>query len=124
MSEETVKDTTVTKCNCGRICSVCQGMKRPDKLSIAKGNFWDLWVQKLFRNLASMKFQWMTILCAVVVWGMYFKTMPGTTPPTPYISAELGLGFLGGGFITLATSRLIARTKLTEPSNGDLDTDK
>jgi hypothetical protein len=71
-----------------------------------------------------MKFQWMVILCTIVVYGMYFKTMPGVTPPTPYISAEIGLGFMGGGFITLATSRIIARTRLTESTNGELDTDK
>ncbi len=96
---------------------------KPERLSIFKGNFWDLWVQKLLRNVASMKFQWMVILCAIVVYGMFFETIPGTVPPQPYISAQLGLSFLGGGFITLATSRIIARTKLTE-SNGALDTDK
>jgi hypothetical protein len=111
-------------CTCNNTCPTCQGIIQPAKLSVAKSNFWDLWAQKMFRNLASMKFQWMTILCVIVVYGMYFKTVPGATPPVPYISAELGLGFLGGGFITLATSRIIAKTKLTESSNGDLDTDK
>jgi hypothetical protein len=96
---------------------------KPKKISAASGSFWDLWVQKMFRNVASMKFQWMVILCAIVVYGM-FNMRPGTDPLTPWISAELGLGFLGGGFITLATSRIIARTKLTEPSNGELDTEK
>ena len=77
----------------------------------------------MLRNVASMKFQWMVILCAIVVWGMFFKTMPGDVTK-PLIDAKLGLGFLGGGFITLATSRIIARTKLTEPTNGNFDTDK
>jgi hypothetical protein len=113
-------------CDCGKLCPECNGLKS-DKISVVKGNFWDLWMQKMFRNLASMKFQWMTILCAIVVYGMFFKTIPGATPTdpvVPLIDATLGLGFLGGGFITLATSRIIARTKLTEPSNGELDTDK
>jgi len=32
--------------------------------------------------------------------------------------------FYRGGFIVLATSRIIARTKLTNGTNGDLDTEK
>ena len=121
MSEEAV-NVIKPDCNCGRTCDICKGLKE-NKISITKGNFWDLWGQKMFRNFASMKFQWLTILCVIVVYGM-FTMRPGTDPQLPWISAELGLGFLGGGFITLATSRIIARTKLTEPSNGDLDTDK
>jgi len=96
---------------------------KPDKLSIFKSNFWDLWIQKLLRNVASMKFQWLLLLYIPTIWGM-FNIQPGTTPPTPWISATVGLGFLGGGFITLATSRIIARTKLTNGTNGDMDTDK
>jgi hypothetical protein len=116
------EEKEIKECECGKKCNECGG-KSPLKLSITRGDFWDLWGQKMFRNVASMKFQWMVILCAIVVWGMFFKTLPGDVTK-PLISAELGLGFLGGGFITLATSRIIARTKLTEPSNGDLDTDK
>ncbi len=111
------------ECVCNQLCTRCQGIV-PDKLSVAKGNFWDLWFQKMFRNVASMKFQWMVILCAIVVYGMYFKQVPDGDTLKPMISPELGLGFLGGGFITLATSRIVARTKLTEPSNGNFDTDK
>jgi hypothetical protein len=51
-----------------------------------------------------------------------FHMNEAAKPMVPWISAELGLGFLGGGFITLATSRIIARTKLTE--DGKFDTDK
>ena len=110
------------ECNCGKVCEDCGGTSTLH-LSAFRRDFWDLWIQKMFRNVASMKFQWMVILCAIVVYGMFFKTMPGDNTK-PMIDATLGLGFLGGGFITLATSRIIARTKLTEPSNGDLDTDK
>ena len=94
-----------------------------EKLSIFKSNFWDLWVQKLLRNVASMKFQWLVILYVPVVWGM-FNMNEAVKPLAPWISAELGLGFLGGGFITLATSRIIARTKLTNGTGDDMDTDK
>ncbi len=94
-----------------------------EKLSIFKSNFWDVWIQKLLRNVASVKFQWLLFLYIPTIWGM-FHMQPEITPPTPWISASLGLTFLGGGFITLATSRIIARTKLTEDTNGELDTDK
>jgi hypothetical protein len=59
-----------------------------------------------------------------------FNLKPPVPPAVvgePWISATLGLGFLGGGFITLATSRIIARTRLTDsesPESQELDTDK
>lgn len=101
------------------ICPTCGAEK--EKLSFFKRNFWDLWLQKVFRNFASMKFQWLVLLYVPVIWGM-FNTPAGGKEP--WISASVGLTFLGGGFVTLATSRIIARTSLTNGTNGDLDTDK
>jgi hypothetical protein len=75
----------------------------------------------MLRNVASMKFQWLLLLYIPVIWGM-FNMMPDNK--TPWISATIGLAFLGGGFVTLATSRIVARTKLANGTNGDLDTDK
>ncbi len=93
-----------------------------EKVTITDRSFWDLWAMKLLRNVASVKYQWLFFLYVPVIWGM-FHMKPGTTEP--WISATIGLGFLGGGFLTLATSRIIARTKLTENGNGnDVDTDK
>ena len=113
----------ITECICDRKCPVCGGARKEP--SILNASFWDLWVQKIFRNLASMKFQWLLILYIPTIYGM-FHMIPNVTPPTPYISAALGMGFLGGGFITLATSRIIAQTKLKENGNGKavLDTEK
>jgi hypothetical protein len=91
------------------------------ELSFFKKNFWDLWLQKIFRNIASVKIQLLLIFLALVTYGM-FNCPEGSE--VPWISAKLGLGFLGGAFITLATTRIIARTKLTEPSNGELDAEK
>jgi len=108
-------------CVCDKVCPACGGVKR--SLTVCNMTFWDKWLQKLFRNLASMKFQWLLLLYIPVIWGM-FNLIPGTKEPTPWISATVGLGFLGGGFITLATSRIIARTKLTESKSDELDTDK
>jgi len=82
-----------------------------DELSVFNRSFWDLWIQKLLRNIASVKYQWLAFLYIPVVWGM-FHIKPESKDP--WISAALGLGFLGGGFITLATSRMIVRTKLME----------
>ncbi len=111
MSEESCE------CVCGTACHSCGCTKQ---LSISNMTFWDLWLMKIFRNFASMKFQWLLFLYVPTVWGM-FNIRPGTN--MPWISAALGLGLLGGGFVTLATSRLIARTKLTESKHDDFDTE-
>ena len=83
-------------------------------LSFWDGSFWDLWLQKIFRNFASVKYQWMVILYIPTIYGMFNE---GLTKGQPWISATLGLGFLGGGFITLALGRLMARTTLKEDHN-------
>lgn len=123
MAEENHECQCEKVCNCGKLCPVCGGVVRKE-LSVGNSTFWDLWAQKLLRNIASMKFQWLLLLYIPTIYGM-FTNQPGTSPPTPWISATLGLGFLGGGFVTLATSRIIARTRLTNgPENGGLDTEK
>lgn len=108
------------ECVCDKKCLVCGGVKKEP--SVSNSSFWDLWAQKMLRNVASMKFQWLLFLYIPTIIGM-FKLVEGVTPPTPYISATVGLGFLGGGFITLATSRIIARTALKEDNTG-LDTEQ
>lgn len=91
-----------------------------EELTIFGKSFWDKWLQKIFRNWASVKYQFLILLYVPTIYGMF--TLNAKTGE-PWISATLGLSFLGGGFVTLATSRIIARTKLTE-SNEELDTDK
>ena len=101
-----------------------------EKPTIFGKSFWDLWLQKLFRNVASVKYQWLVFMYIPVIYGMLYKglwftpTDGGAPQWVSAIDPVTGLSFLGGGFVTLATSRIIARTKLTEPPNGDLDTDK
>lgn len=97
-----------------------QNNNKYDKISVYDKSFWDLWIQKCMRNMASVKYQWLLFLYIPIVWGM-FNIRPETSEP--WISATLGLSFLGGGFITLATSRIIARTKLTEDNDEGIDTD-
>lgn len=109
------------ECICHKTCPTCGCIKK--QLSIFGITFFDLWLQKIFRNVASMKFQWLMLLYVPIIWGM-FNLIPGIETPTPWVSAEVGLGFIGGGFVVLATSRIVARTKLTNGTNGDLDTDK
>jgi hypothetical protein len=118
-----MSDDEVRMCNCNKTCLICGGLKKIE-LSIFDRTFWDLWIQKLLRNFASMKFQWLLFLYAPTVWGM-FHIMPGTNEP--WISASIGLGFLGGGFVTLALGRIYAKTKLRENGNDshdELDTDQ
>jgi len=118
-----MEDELKQECICGKICPICGGIKQ-EKVTICNKTFWDLWVQKIFRNLASMKFQWLLLLYVPVIWGM-FHIIPNTTPPAPWIPAATGLGFLGGGFVTLALGRIYAKTKLKENGNSvELDTDR
>ncbi|MCK4454699.1 hypothetical protein KAW18_03580 [candidate division WOR-3 bacterium] len=89
-----------------------------EKLSIFNALFWDLWLMKHLRNIASVKYQFMVAFFMLIVYGMFNIGPSGV----PWIPAVAGLSFLGGGFIALATSRIISKTRLTE--NEDLDTDK
>jgi len=85
-----------------------------NSVSFFDGSFIDLWLQKIFRNVASIKYQFMVAFYILVTYGMFVRR---TAEGEPFISAVLGLSFLGGGFITLATSRLIVRTSLFAPKD-------
>lgn len=89
-----------------------------EQLSIFGKTFWDLWLMKLLRNVASIKYQFLAAFFVLIAYGMFNVTPEGH----PWISATAGLAFLGGGFLTLATARIISKTKLTEDDT--LDTDK
>jgi hypothetical protein len=104
-------------------CNIVSENKTKEKLTVFGLSFWDMWIQKCFRNFASVKYQWMIILYVPVVWGM-FNICESTKQP--WVSAALGLGFLGGGFITLSLGRIVARTQLTEDNENyqTLDTDR
>lgn len=90
-----------------------------ETISVFNKSFWDLWAQKMLRNVASIKYQFMVAFFWVIVYGMYYKT---GSDGEYLIGTVEGLGFLGGGFISLATARLAARTSLFEPKkkNGEL----
>jgi hypothetical protein len=92
-----------------------------NKISFFNKMFWDLWLQKIFRNVASVKFQWMAVLYLTTIFAMF--TMNPVTG-TAWLSTELGFGFLGGGFVTFCTARIIANTSLTESKDDDIDTDR
>lgn len=72
---------------------------------------------KLLRNAASIKYQFMVAFFVLIAYGMFNVGPSGM----PWISDGKGLGFLGGSFLALATTRIISKTKLTE--NDDMDTD-
>lgn len=106
-------------CNCNK----------EHNLTIFGKSFWDLWFQKIFRNVASVKYQWLAALAIPTFWAMFSGEWyyPTNAAPQfiPMLSHTIGYSFLGGGFITLATARIVARTKLVEPKGEDeLDTDK
>ena len=93
-----------------------------NKLTIFGKSFWDMWVQKMLRNVASVKYQFMAAFFALVSYGMFEGK---NVDNSPLISTTEGLAFLTCGFITLATSRIIMRTSLFEPKTDEsLDTDK
>jgi hypothetical protein len=98
-------------------------MLMPQELSVFNSTFWNLWLMKIFRNIASVKYQWLLFLYIPTIWGMFNLN---SKTNEPWISATLGLGFLGGGFITLATSRLISQSSLTEDveDGNTLNTDR
>ena len=100
-----------------------------DKLSFFNKTFWDLLLQKVFRNFASVKYQWLMLLYVPIIYGMFDGKWVGTGALIKWsakIDPVVGLGFLGGGFVTIALGRIYAKTKLTENGNNynELDTDK
>lgn len=91
------------------------------KTTVFGKSFWDLWFQKVFRNLASVKYQFMVAFFNIIVYGMFFaKDQSGNY----IISPVEGLSFLAGGFLSLATTRIIMRTSLIEPKDDQLNTDQ
>jgi len=101
------------------------------KISFFNRTFWDLLLQKLFRNFASVKYQWLMLLYIPIIYGMFDGKWVGTAAAVKWVAKIdpiTGLGFLGGGFATIALGRIYAKTKLTENGNGnnnnELDTDK
>ena len=89
-----------------------------EQLSVFGKTFWDLWLMKNLRNLASIKYQFLVAFFVLITYGMFNVN---EITKLPWIPATSGLAFLGGGFLTLATARIVSKTKLTE--NNDLDTD-
>lgn len=98
------------------------GQCKYESISIFDRSFWDLWLQKMLRNVASVKYQLLILYSSIITYGMFFRFDENGEP---FISATVGLGFMGGGMISLITARLAARTSLFEPSEGhDINTDK
>ena len=78
-----------------------------------------LWYQKLLRNISSAKYQWLLLIYIPIIVGIFSGKWIGGHWVSK-ISAETGLGFLGGGFTILALGRLYIRTRLM---GGDEDED-
>jgi len=87
------------------------------EVSAFSWSFWDLVLQKLVRNLASMKFQFLLLLYIPIIYGL-FEGQWINGQWVSKIPAMEGLAFLGGGYVTLALGRIYAKTKLR---NGNTD---
>jgi len=92
-----------------------------EKISVRDWSFWDLWLQKIFRNVASVKYQLIVLYSIIIVSGMFFIK---NAKDEPLLGMTAGLAFLGGGMITLISTRLAARTTLFAPKSDDMDTDR
>ena len=92
-----------------------------EKVSLFNRSFWDLWGQKLFRNFASVKYQFMVAFFTVIIYGMFGAD---NTDGTALLSMTDGLLFLGGGFISLMTGRIAMRSSLVVPADDGMDTDR
>lgn len=88
-----------------------------EQLSILGKTFWDLWLMKLLRNMVSIKYQFLIAFFVLIAYGMFNIN---EITKLPWIPATSGLAFLGGGFLTLATARIVAKTQLKEKDNEDL----
>jgi len=76
--------------------------------------FINLWVRKLLRNISSMKYQILIAIYIAMVIGMFSGHWTENGKWEAKIPPAYACTLLGGGFVTLAGTRLYARTKLTE----------
>ena len=77
---------------------------KKEELTICGLRFWDLLIQKNLRNLSSMKYQILILMFIFVTIGICTNIIPAIT----------GCSLLGAGFVTLAGTRVYAKTRLTE----------
>lgn len=100
---------------------------RDQQITVFGKSFWDLWLQKILRNFASMKFQILMLLYIPIIYGMFDGRWVENVWVSK-VSAVVGLSFLGGGYVTLALGRMYAPTNLQELDEDDgykyLNTDR
>jgi len=93
-------------------------------LTFFSWKFWNLVLMKLVRNFSSMKFQLLILMYIPIIYGIFTGQWSEAGEWQSKISAETGLAFLGGGYVTLALGRIYARTKLNGQANDQwMDTD-
>ena len=98
-----------------------------ERITFLSKKFWSLFGMKVFRNFASVKYQILILLYVPIIYGIFDGKWVETRWVSK-ISPAVGLGFLGGGYVTIALGRIYTRTKLTENGNGNdkevLDTNR
>ena len=91
-----------------------------NNLSIFGKRFWDLWLMKIFRIAASMKFISMAMVYTPIVLLMF----SGSWDEGVWIaklSPEIGVAAITGGLVTLILGRVYADTRLKQNGNGNED---
>ena len=86
-------------------------------LSIFGIKFWDLWLMKLMRIVASMKFISMTMVYTPIVLLMFSGSWQDGVWVSK-LSSEIGVAAITGGLVTLILGRVYADTRLKQNGNG------
>lgn len=93
------------------------------ELSILHWKFWDLWLQKALRNLVSLKFWVLVFMGWCSYKGLFLMGRWVDGHWESPVSATIAFGLIGGGFVTVAVSRVYVKVKLkgmdTDFENGN-----
>ena len=91
-----------------------------NNLSIFAARFWDLWLMKIFRIVASMKFISMVLVYAPIVILMFSGSwVEGVW--VAKVSTTVGVSAITGGLVTLILGRVYADTRLIQDHSNTLD---
>ena len=83
------------------------------ELTIFGIRFWDLWIMKLARNIASMKFiSMMTVYIPIVLLMFSGSWIDGVW--VSKVSTYVGVPAITGGLVTLILGRVYADTRLKQ----------
>lgn len=89
--------------------------------------FFKLWSQKILRNVGSIKVQVLMTIVLITSYGMFSGHWTDDGRWESKINATAGCGLLGASFVTLAGTRIFAKTRLHSDNDeyyeGETDVD-